>query len=87
MANDWIARRRLLTGMGAATAGLMVGGAVDLPAQAPDTPATTFRPARHAIDAWLDQVPGQHRVVLDAVSPDGAAQDRKSTRLNSSHAD
>lgn len=65
-------RRELLTGVGAATAGLMVGGASDLSAQAPA--ATTFVPARHAIDAWLDAIPGKHRVVLDTVTPTGAGQ-------------
>lgn len=74
MANERIDRRKLLTGVGAATAGLMVGGASNLSAQAPAPAATTFQPTRHAIDAWLDQVPGKHRVVLDTVTPDGAAQ-------------
>lgn len=74
MANERIDRRKLLTGVGAATAGLMVGGASDLSAQTSAPAATTFQPARYAIDAWLDQIPGKHRVVLDTVSPDGAGQ-------------
>jgi len=78
MANERIDRRRILSGVGAATAGLVIGR-VDLSAQAPpvapaSAPLTTFQPARHAIDAWLDQIPGKHRVVLDTVTPDGAAQ-------------
>lgn len=63
-----------VTGVGAATAGLVVGGAVDAGAQSPVPAQTSFQPTRHEIDAWLDAVPGKHRVVLDAVSPDGAAQ-------------
>lgn len=82
MANERIDRRtwmgRAVTGVGA---GLVIG-AVDLDAQSqtpaapaiPATPATSFRPARHAQDAWLDAVPGKHRVVLDAVSATGASQ-------------
>ncbi|MDA1307762.1 MAG: hypothetical protein O2917_10925, partial [Acidobacteria bacterium] len=78
MANERIDRRKILTGVGAATAGLVIGR-VDTSAQAAPTPQasaplTTFQPARHAIDAWLDQIPGKHRVVLDTVTPDGAAQ-------------
>jgi hypothetical protein len=75
MSNEHINRRhwlgRTVTGLGAAIAGL-AAGRVAVSAQ--EAPATDFRPARHAIDAWLDAVPGKHRVVLDAVTPDGAAQ-------------
>lgn len=74
MANEGIDRRKLLTGVGAATAGLMVGAARDLSAQAPAPAATAFQPARHAIDAWLDKIPGKHRVVLDSVTANGAGQ-------------
>lgn len=77
MAHERMDRRTLLHGVGAATAGLVVGS-VNLSAQAapaaPAPAATTFQPMRHPQDAWLDAVPGKHRVVLDAVSPDGAAQ-------------
>lgn len=68
MANERIDRRALLTGMGAATAGMVVGS-VDLSAQAP---AGGFQPARHPQDAWFDTLPGKHRVILDATSMDGA---------------
>lgn len=82
MANERIDRRtwmgRAVTGVGA---GLVIGS-VDLGAQsaaqtAPavaSTPATPFQPARHPQDAWLDTLPGKHRVVLDAVSATGASQ-------------
>lgn len=82
MANERIDRR---TWMGRAVTGVSAGlviGAVDLDAQSQTpaapataaTPASSFRPARHAQDAWLDAVPGKHRVVLDAVSATGASQ-------------
>lgn len=85
MANERIDRRtwmgRAVTGVGA---GLVIGS-VDLGAQSaqpaapataatPAPPATSFRPARHAQDAWLDAVPGKHRIVLDATSAAGAGQ-------------
>lgn len=81
MANERMDRRALLQGVGAATAGLVVGS-VNLSAQAGPAapaaqaapPARPFQPMRHPQDAWLDAIPGKHRVVLDAVSPDGAAQ-------------
>ena len=81
MAHERMDRRTLLHGVGAATAGLVVGS-VNLSAQAapaapttaPAQAGTTFQPMRHPQDAWLDAIPGKHRVVLDAVSPDGAAQ-------------
>lgn len=71
MANKHIDRRAW---MGRAAAGVgagFVAGTIDLSAQ----PATAaFAPARHAQDAWLDALPGKHRVVLDTTSPAGAAQ-------------
>jgi len=42
------------------------------------TPAQTagggFRPARHQLDAWLDEVPGQHRVFIDSATAHGAGE-------------
>lgn len=83
MANERMDRRtwmgRAVTGVGA---GLVIGG-VDLGAQgqtaAPPATvaapaATTFTPARHPQDAWLDTLPGKHRIVLDATSAAGAGQ-------------
>jgi intracellular sulfur oxidation DsrE/DsrF family protein len=34
--------------------------------------AAPFQAARHQADDWMDRIPGKHRVVLDAVSADGA---------------
>jgi intracellular sulfur oxidation DsrE/DsrF family protein len=30
-----------------------------------------FRPERHAVDDWLDQLPAKHRLVFDTTSPSG----------------
>lgn len=70
MANTKMDRRALISGVGAATAGVVIGR-TNLSAQ---TPATTFQPARHPQDEWFDKIPGKHRVILDTVSPDGAGQ-------------
>jgi intracellular sulfur oxidation DsrE/DsrF family protein len=69
MAQDAVGRRSLLTaGMGAAVA-LGLGG--DLAgAQVP----AMFQPPRHEHDDWLDQVPGKHRVIIDATSATGAGE-------------
>lgn len=60
-----------MAGVGAAVAGWATWRS-DVSAQAPAT--TTFMPTRHAIDAWLDAVPGKHRVALDTTSAAGAEQ-------------
>jgi intracellular sulfur oxidation DsrE/DsrF family protein len=31
--------------------------------------SSTFRPARHAQDDWMDKLPGKHRLVIDTMSP------------------
>lgn len=66
---DLWGRRALLTGFGAAAAGAA------LSATGQSVPAsTTFRPARHPEDEWLDKLPGKHRVVVDATTPDGVRE-------------
>jgi intracellular sulfur oxidation DsrE/DsrF family protein len=40
-------------------------------AAAQSSPAAPWRPARHAQDDWLDQIPGSHRFIIDSVSPLG----------------
>ena len=61
-------------GMGAA-AGAMALAGTRAGAQAPATPpATTFQPMRHDKDAWLDKVPGKHRMVLDVVTAAGVPE-------------
>jgi intracellular sulfur oxidation DsrE/DsrF family protein len=32
---------------------------------------SSWRPARHTQDDWLDQIPGTHRFILDTTSPNG----------------
>jgi hypothetical protein len=54
---DFDVRRSLLTGMGVAAAGAVAGTA-----SAQDR---EFRPARKASDAWMDEMPGEHRVWID----------------------
>jgi hypothetical protein len=46
----------------AAAVGLVDQKAPDTPAAAPAAP---WQPARHEQDAWLDELPGKHRVVFD----------------------
>lgn len=46
-------------------------GATTVPVQAA---GTSFQPARHPEDDWLDGIPGKHRFFLDATSPRGAGQ-------------
>lgn len=52
-----------ITALGAALAGTPARG------QAPAD--TSFRPARHSEDDWLDQLPGQHRLFFDSVTASG----------------
>ena len=40
-------------------------------AEAQSGPASAWRPARHAQDDWLDQIPGSHRFIIDTTSPPG----------------
>jgi intracellular sulfur oxidation DsrE/DsrF family protein len=41
------------------------------PAAAQSASTASWRPARHAQDDWLDQIPGSHRFIMDTVSPFG----------------
>jgi hypothetical protein len=55
-------RRSLLNGLGmAALAGAALGST---PAVAQQQ-ANRFEPKRHALDAWMDAIPGSHRVFID----------------------
>jgi len=65
---DTRARRSLMSGMGALAAVFAFGGR---PTAAQTPAATRFSPSRHAQDAWLDQMPGKHRVILDVTSSEG----------------
>ncbi|MGI9261969.1 MAG: hypothetical protein ACR2QR_08035 [Woeseiaceae bacterium] len=57
--DDFAIRRSLLTGMGAAAAGIAAGSTVA------NAQESGFTPARHDGDAWMDELPGQHRTWID----------------------
>lgn len=58
-------RRALLTGLGA------VAGATLAPRTTHAQGAGKFAPARHEQDAWMDALPGKHRVIIDVVEARG----------------
>lgn len=59
-------RRSFATTIGAALAFMLGSRAAGAQGR-----ATTFQPARHAPDAWLDALPGRHRTVIDASTVNG----------------
>ena len=61
------ARRSFLTRL-AASYGL-VGVASGTSIATAQSSATSFRPARHAQDDWMDKMPGKHRLVFDSTTP------------------
>jgi intracellular sulfur oxidation DsrE/DsrF family protein len=65
MEQDGRARRRLVTGLGAAATAVAMGARTS--AQAP----AGFEPTRHAPDEWMGKMGGKHRVILDVTSPEG----------------
>ena len=62
-------RRSVLTGMGIAAAGMAAGAATAGAKEA----RGGFEPARHSVDAWMDALPGNHRVFVDSASGPGGA--------------
>ncbi len=71
--HDSIGRRALMAGMGVAVAGLAATTAAR--AQAQQTRAGgSFTPARHALDAWYDELPGSHRIFIDSGTANGGAE-------------
>jgi hypothetical protein len=62
-------RRSFLTGLGVSAVGI---GAMSAIAEAQGAAGPAFQATRHAVDDWMDHVPGKHRVVIDSVSADGA---------------
>jgi len=63
-------RRSVMTGVGVAVAGLAAGAASAQTART--TPS--FQPTRHNQDAWLDSLPGGHRVFVDSATAGGGAE-------------
>ena len=71
MTKDMHGRRSLLSSIGACAAAFALGtrrAGAQVPA------ASTFEPARHPQDGWLDAIPGKHRVVLDVTSAAGVPE-------------
>ncbi len=67
-----IARRSFFSKLGLGlTAGGAAAAAQSAPLQAQASDAGRWQPARHNLDDWLDQIPGKHRFVLDAPTPEG----------------
>lgn len=71
MTKDMQGRRSLMASIGAVAAVFTLGSR-RVGAQAPA--ASTFEPTRHVQDAWLDAIPGKHRVVLDVTSAAGVPE-------------
>jgi len=69
------ARRSFLARFGAAAAAFGLPVSTMAAQDAPPKPSSDARwqPTREAKDEWYDQIPGKHRLVFDAVSPDGVA--------------
>jgi intracellular sulfur oxidation DsrE/DsrF family protein len=66
-------RRGFLARVSAALAGVAALGTPIQPAGA-QTPRPPRDVPRHPQDAWFDQLPGAHRLLLDAVSPYGSVE-------------
>jgi intracellular sulfur oxidation DsrE/DsrF family protein len=62
-----------MTGVGVAIAGL-VASASSAQAQTSRSQSGRFEPTRHRLDAWLDELPGTHRVFIDSGSANGGAE-------------
>jgi hypothetical protein len=66
-------RRSFLSRAGTAVSAVigatLVGGGATLQAQSRGT--VRRQPSRHAQDDWLDQLPGQHRLILDTTTANG----------------
>ena len=63
-------RRGFVAALGAGVTALGAGGSAA--AQTPAAPHSTFAPARHADDDWYEEIPGKHRMIIDAATPMGA---------------
>jgi intracellular sulfur oxidation DsrE/DsrF family protein len=69
-----VARRSFLSRLcvGAAAFGAAIASGAATAAQVPAAASPApFKPGRHSQDDWLDQVPGQHRLVFDTTMPEG----------------
>jgi hypothetical protein len=68
-------RRSFMARLGGALAGA-TAAILATPVRAmPQTPAAPpWKPTRHLLDDWFDELPGQHRVFFDAVTGTGAGE-------------
>jgi hypothetical protein len=66
-----LARRSFLSRLGVAVPvlGAAMGTARTADAQTPSAPESKWQPARHAVDDWLDAIPGKHRCFFDSTTP------------------
>jgi intracellular sulfur oxidation DsrE/DsrF family protein len=75
-----VARRSMLLRLSAVVGALGFGSSAGRaqtqvsPAAAPPStvPIGRWQPARHALDDWLDEIPGKHRFFFDSTTPGGA---------------
>jgi len=78
MSHDLSARRSFLSRMGAAVAAFGFGAAsAEAQTQTPAPAAAAaraYRATRHTQDDWMEQFPGKHRIIIDAVTPHGAGE-------------
>lgn len=70
MTNDAKGRRELLAGLGITAAAVTLGAGT----AAAHSPAGRFEPERHEQDAWMDKLPGRHRVLLDVTTSEGVPE-------------
>lgn len=66
---DSAGRRSLLSGLGVAA---LAGAALGSTAARAQTKTGRSEPPRHELDAWMEAIPGSHRVFIDSDSPAGA---------------
>lgn len=69
MAQDRWPRRSMIAGLGAAAAAALTLGQRPAFAQS----RSSFTPARHDQDAWLDGLAGRHRVFIDSATAQGGS--------------
>jgi intracellular sulfur oxidation DsrE/DsrF family protein len=67
-----MSRRSVVTGCGAAVAA--AAAALGVKPVAAQGMGGSFQPARHPEDAWMDSLPGKHRVFVDASTAQGAGE-------------
>lgn len=82
---DLSKRRSLMSGMSVAAVATMAVSAGSVSAQ---TPATDFKPKRHALDSWMDELAGDHRVFIDTSDASGGSNaPRYASNIINAHID